>query len=265
MSRKIAIFLGLVIMSGAGSLSAATIFTGQNFHISASNGTFIVGNFNGLIDVPYGGSTLVLSTDGDPDHGVLASGGQFAASGGGQGQFIADYCLNALTFIGTDLQDFYDYSISDSAEVNGLQIDPTSASEIAYLLQTRGLAISQLADSDPNKLLLEAGLQAAIWHLAGMNGAYGGFGTFDLFLGADPLYANDPTIVAEYLSDIAAGGTAPVNSVLWMTIYSGNTDHPYVQGQVALGTIPEPSSMCLAGLGLIGLLGYRRVRRSVAV
>lgn len=174
----------------------------------------------------------------------------YDASGATLVPLIADYCLNAGTSIdGVKHPD----AITGDGTVNGLTVH--NAKEIAWLIQNVGIALHPLTSSGAYDD--KAALQAAIWHLGGLNGPSGTAGTFDL----DP----SSSLIGQYniYLGLAAAHQADLNSVLWITV---NDAGQIFQGQVASNPVPEPSSMCLLGFGLLGLIGYQRsrLRKSVA-
>ncbi len=148
------------------------------------------------------------------------------------------YCVAANVDI--YVPDSYDVSLSTAGIYNGSLLN--GAGQISWLMTH--LASSAVTQDE------QSGLQAAIWQqLYGSN--------FVL----DQVH-NDPALVAAFNADIAALGTnsAPLSNLIWITPYNG--DGSVAQGLVALNSVPEPSSLALAGFGVLGAFALaRRIKR----
>lgn len=153
------------------------------------------------------------------------------------------YCVDFLNHISLNTT-YGPASVTDTGVANGVPI--YNAEKVAWLLGHYG--------TGGNGLEAYA-LQAAIWDVIYDGTGTGGFAhKYDLGASAPPDVVTLYNSMLTALSNRTDEGH--ISNYLWITPDS-NTNK--IQGQVA--SVPEVGTLILFGTGLVGLVGYRRVRR----
>lgn len=137
-------------------------------------------------------------------------------------------------------------SATATGVVNGALVN--NAGEVAWLLDHYGTG----GNGDA-----AYALQVAIWHVI-----YDGYGGHTLVIDSSHSSANANTLYTNMLAALGSQ-TSVLSSYLWITPAPGGRNNWYYeQGLVAsVHSVPEAGALILFGTGLIGLVGYRRVRR----
>lgn len=186
--------------------------------------------------------TLQLGSHYTPIHFTYGGakyegGGSFDLSKWNGAPLTFIYCVDLSHYI--SLNGVYGSATATSTGfVNGAFIN--NAGRVAWLLDNYGRGGNDYR---------AYALQAAIWHVI-----YGG--TFDIGRGFN---TNAEHLYDSMLADLGTKD-GNISSYLWITPYTPLAGkNNWVQGQVAF--VPEAGALLLFGTGLVGLVGYRRVRR----
>lgn len=273
-----------VLLLGSSSVKAdsftASHGSANTVTITYDTGSGTTNSVNGVLPVPFS----VEDTTGKQ----LPSGTQFTA-----------FCVDLWhSFGGSFVGNVAALSSSSNLPPLAPGYTPTSGlvNELNYLgtvygtISTGGLGTTPLADA-------YGGLQLAIWSLIDQNigGGYGGF----KFSGGDTNMIADYTSIIKALGGTvndnsgvysasglnpALGGTGTnkvenltisnyVTSTTYgaatiLTVTSGNIQNmiawPTGNNPPLVVTVPEPSTMAIAGLGALGMIGYGWKRRKRA-
>ena len=143
------------------------------------------------------------------------------------------YCVDVFKSVGVP-GSYNDTEVNNSGFIYGNALN--NAAQVAWLLGTYGTA---------GQGNTQAALQAAIWHVV--------FGV-NYELSATASYFN----TYQYMLTALDGNTGNVGDFLWITpgIKDSNGDIVAYQGLVA--RVPEPGTLLLIGVGLLGLAGFRK-------
>ena len=189
-------------------------------------------------DAEFMGSQFEIFHYNSNGGGTFTSQANFN-DGNGIVSLQGSYCIQLYNHIYAHTP--YNFVYNTAGLIDGHLV--ANAGEVAWLV----------THITPTTVGEQIALQSAIWHVAGNGGA------FDLS-SSDPNFATYESYLAA-----AAGKTAPLNSLVWMSPYAGTYNgeaSDWVQGQIALNPspVPEPSSMALASIGGVALAfcAYRR-------
>jgi hypothetical protein len=283
--------------AGGGSLNAGgnTINGDVNFNHDVSLGTF--GTINGDVaaggnvtvgsvatingDVTYGGSlstgflstitgTTTQSLGITPFSGVTLPAADTFTTGGTNVNVptFGNVSLNpgsygTLSFNGADTLtlhagDYYFTGITTNGSAfNNLNLDLTSGPIRIFVtgnVDLGGAFTTEVNGGPASSANPDLAAGNLLETLGNFNGS--GFFTTDLFFGT--IFAPNGSITTGFQSNV-------IGSLVGQTIDSSSTNVTGVAYEGFAAPVPEPSTLTLAGLGALGLLGYGRRRRQQTV
>jgi PEP-CTERM motif len=154
------------------------------------------------------------------------------------------YCTDLMFNVVTNT-DYPHTLVTNTGFQNGAFVN--NADQVAYLV----LTYANAALTNKN---LESNLQAAIWSVV--------YGSEIKSISYDSGFGS-ASGTATLVSDAQAHAvTGDIAKIAWLSPHVVPGDGPF-QGLVTDGSVPEPSSVVMAGLGFLGLLLYLR-RRNIA-
>jgi fibronectin-binding autotransporter adhesin len=269
------IFDDNMTLSGANTYSGSTIFGRRG----GSARTLTLGSSTALpsrtaLTVDSSGSSMVDLAGNNATIGKLTTGSN---NGGARGQVTDSVGGGVLTL--TDGV----YSDDHNSGGGGIFVDTVDLNGAEQLFEVRdGHSNFDVGGSTPGDFLITSVIQNGSLKLVGLetnavlrlegSNTYTGTTTVESGI----LSTNNVTAFAD-ASSIVIGANGTLNldhfgtdlinaltidgTVLGAGVYNAGTHSGFITGAGSLSVVPEPSTFVLAGLGLFGLIGFRRRRK----